>query len=64
MGRAFSKKQIKDVETAAESVIPVGLAGSTLSKTDDAASKLSATAGMAADRPFDDDVEKRSKHKK
>ncbi len=60
MSRAYSRKSVKDVETAAETIFPDSLGSGTLKKMNEGASKLTVTLNMHYDRPFDDTTEKRA----
>jgi len=60
MGRSYSQKPVKDIETAAETIIPDSLGSSIMKKISQGSSKLSVTANMYFDRIFDDYTEKRT----
>ena len=54
MGRVYSGKPVRDTETAAESIIPGSLTGSTLRKKNEAAVKLTVSASLHSDRQIDE----------
>lgn len=61
MGRIYSGKPVKDIETTAESIINSTLINSTVRKSNEAAPQLSVTAQLQSNQQIDDFYEKKSR---
>lgn len=60
MGRNFSKKPVKDIEAASETIIPGELGGSTLKKLSEMSPVMPVSASLQASPLFDDFSDKKT----
>ncbi len=60
MGRNYSRKPVKDVEAASETLIPCELGSSTLKKKNDTAPIMPVTASLHSSPVFDDFSDKKT----
>lgn len=61
MGRIYSGKPVRDVETAAESIINSSMLSSTIKKMKEKAAQMTVTEQLQSHQQIDDYLEKKSK---
>ncbi len=59
MGRIYSGKPVKDIETAAESLIQSNMTSSILRKKDEAALRMTVVGSLQYCKPVDENGEKK-----
>ncbi len=60
MGRNFSRKPVKDIEAASETIIPGELGSSTLKKSGEISPVMPVSASLQSSPPFDDFSDKKT----